>query len=96
MSKGKPVVGTNVGGIPEIIRDGENGYLFENENSEDLKEKLQKLISDSKLREKMGDKSIEILKSKFDPMIWQKTSSSLSTKYHKANEEWHYSKRHTS
>jgi glycosyltransferase involved in cell wall biosynthesis len=32
-----------------------------------MERKLQKLISDRKLREKMGDRSIEVLKSKFDP-----------------------------
>ena len=31
-----PVIGTRVGGIPEIVHEGENGYLFEKENVEEL------------------------------------------------------------
>lgn len=65
MSHGKPVIGTNVGGIPEIIYDGENGHLFENENPQDLYVKLKKLAGSADLREKMGKKSVEILNTKF-------------------------------
>src|SRR5690606_10653103 len=50
MAHAKPVVGTNVGGIPEIIRNGENGFLFKNEDVKDLTEKIQRLVSDPDLR----------------------------------------------
>ena len=32
MSFGKPVIGTNIGGIPEVIDHEKNGFLCENEN----------------------------------------------------------------
>lgn len=37
---GKPVIGANVGGIPEIIKDGETGFLFEMKNADDLSDKI--------------------------------------------------------
>jgi glycosyltransferase involved in cell wall biosynthesis len=40
---GKPVVGARIGGIPEMIADGENGLLFEPGNVEDLRLKLERM-----------------------------------------------------
>lgn len=51
MSYGVICIASNVGGIPEILQDGVNGFLFENENVFQLKEKLmnvQQLIRDGK------------------------------------------------
>jgi glycosyltransferase involved in cell wall biosynthesis len=42
---GKPVIGTNIGGITEMIDDGIDGYLFEAGNSRDLAEKMDLLLS---------------------------------------------------
>jgi len=55
MASGKPVIGSNVGGIPSIIRDGETGFLFQSENHADLAEKLELLMSDEALARRMGD-----------------------------------------
>ncbi|MBO7719375.1 MAG: glycosyltransferase family 4 protein [Methanosphaera sp.] len=41
-----PVIGSNIGGIPELIDDGKNGYLFEAGDVQDLKDKLLKIIND--------------------------------------------------
>ncbi len=41
-----PVVGANIGGIPELIKNGVNGDLFESGNAYDLKEKIEALYSD--------------------------------------------------
>lgn len=40
---GTPVLGTNIGGIPELIQKGKTGELFEYGNVSELKEKIQKL-----------------------------------------------------
>lgn len=45
MAHGMICVASQVGGIPEIISDGENGYLFEKSNIEQLKEKLRIAIA---------------------------------------------------
>jgi len=56
---GLPNVGSRVGGIPEIIDDGINGFIFEKEDVTQLSEKLKLLIDDQKLRKCMGKSSRE-------------------------------------
>ena len=43
---GTPVLGANIGGIPELIQNGKTGELFESANVKDLKEKIEKLWED--------------------------------------------------
>lgn len=64
-----PAIVSNTGGLKEIIRDGINGFLFENENSVDLAEKLSLLITDEKLRSSAGEKAKEILIGNFTTQI---------------------------
>lgn len=66
MSCGIPVIASNVGGIPEIIRNNENGFLIPPRNNKILKDKLIILIDNDRLREKFRRNSIEIIKDKFD------------------------------
>jgi len=42
---GIPVIGSRIGGIPELIKDGETGLLFEPGNVNDLRDKIIKLLS---------------------------------------------------
>ena len=44
---GTPVVGANIGGIPELIAQGQTGDLFESGNAEDLRAKIQTLWNDA-------------------------------------------------
>ena len=48
---GTPVLGANIGGIPELIQVGKTGELFESGNENDLKEKIKKFWDDKKLCE---------------------------------------------
>jgi len=48
---GTPVLGAEIGGIPELIQVGKTGELFESGNGKDLKEKIEKLWGDKKLCE---------------------------------------------
>lgn len=50
----KPVVGSRIGGIPELVLDGETGLLFEAGNAEDLREKLLTLWNSPSRCESMG------------------------------------------
>lgn len=54
MAHQKPIVATQVGGIPELVADGESGYLVERDNTTAAAEKLLNLLRDSELRRKMG------------------------------------------
>jgi glycosyltransferase involved in cell wall biosynthesis len=44
LSRGVPVVGSEIGGIPELIRDGYNGFLFAPGDALDLKRKIEELV----------------------------------------------------
>ncbi|MCP4723513.1 MAG: glycosyltransferase family 4 protein [bacterium] len=61
-----PVIGSDNGGVPEIIEDGVNGFLIEPDNSAELADKLIKLLGDKDLRTKMGKKGQKIVNEKFD------------------------------
>lgn len=66
---GKPVIGTSAGGSKEYISDGITGFVVAPKNAEALAEKINILIADSVLREKMGKASREISLSRFDRKI---------------------------
>jgi glycosyltransferase involved in cell wall biosynthesis len=54
MAVGTPVIASRVGGIPEIVRDGVDGFLVPAGDSKALAEKLGLLLRDSELRERLG------------------------------------------
>lgn len=54
MSVGTPVIASAVGGIPEIIRDGVDGFLVPPDDPLALAEKVKILLTDDKLRQEMG------------------------------------------
>ena len=51
---GLPVIGNNVGGIPEAIENGKSGFLVDSDNPADVIEKISLLLTNNSLREKMG------------------------------------------
>jgi glycosyltransferase involved in cell wall biosynthesis len=54
MAAGLPVVATAVGGIPEIVVDGETGFLVPAEDAGALTEAFERLLADRELRRRMG------------------------------------------
>ncbi len=65
MGKGLPIIATNVGGIPDTIVDGHNGYIISPGNISALKDKISLLISDSRLREQMGKASLNLAATRY-------------------------------
>jgi len=55
----RPVVATRVGGVPDVVRDGEDGFLVEAGATDDLAERLGRLARDPVLRARMGKKGRE-------------------------------------
>jgi glycosyltransferase involved in cell wall biosynthesis len=51
---GVPVIGSRLGGIPELVRDGENGLLVEPDSPAALASALQRLMEDGELRRRMS------------------------------------------
>lgn len=56
---GRPVVGSRVGGIPDFVRHGDNGYLAERGDVEDLAEKLLAVLEDPDAAGAMGRRGRE-------------------------------------
>ena len=54
LAGGCPVVATRVGGVPDVVRDGEDGFLVEPGAVDELAERLAQLAADPKLRARMG------------------------------------------
>ncbi|MBU0965469.1 MAG: glycosyltransferase family 4 protein [Proteobacteria bacterium] len=63
MQCGKPVVSTFEGAVPDIVDNGKTGLLVHQQNPEELADALQTLISDEKLRRKMGEEGRKKFKS---------------------------------
>jgi glycosyltransferase involved in cell wall biosynthesis len=66
MAHGKPVIATRVGGIPELISDGVNGYLVGRGDAEAMSERTLKLLDDVELRSRMGWAGKETVAARFD------------------------------
>jgi glycosyltransferase involved in cell wall biosynthesis len=54
MAMGRPVVASRIGGLPDIVVDGETGFLITPGDYRALREAVQRLLSDQALRERMG------------------------------------------
>lgn len=65
MGRGLPVIATDVGGIPEAVIDRENGFIIKPGDIKMLADRISTLADDPGLREKMGRRSLEIVRQKF-------------------------------
>jgi glycosyltransferase involved in cell wall biosynthesis len=54
MAHGKTVLASRIGGIPELVRHGETGFLFTPKNHEELSSKIRMLLADADLRARLG------------------------------------------
>ena len=73
----KAVVATNVGGIPELMKDGETGFLVRKGNEQELIEKLSFLINNEKESKQMGDKGRVFVEENFS---WGKITKHIVNK----------------
>ena len=62
---GIPIIGTRAGGIPEIVRHEENGYLIDPGDSRALGDRLSRLLGDDDLRRRMGQSGRRIAEADF-------------------------------
>ena len=60
-----PCISTNIGGIKDVVKDGENGLICENNNPDSLANSIQRLLDEPKLRRKMGENGYEKYKETF-------------------------------
>lgn len=69
MASGVPVIASDVGGIPEIIKDGETGLLTSPGNPRELAGKISLLIQDKQLGKKLSLRGRELMERKFSSQL---------------------------
>ena len=65
MAHAKPIVASRIGGIPELVRNGETGLLFEPKDTQQLSSRIRMLLDDSDLRTKFGRRARKIVESEY-------------------------------
>ena len=65
MFAGLPIIATNVGGVKELVREGENGFLVDSDSDNDLVKKMGYLIDNPLKRKEMGKESLKIAQENF-------------------------------
>lgn len=65
MALGKPVIASNVGGIPEIVKEGECGFLVDPKDAENLAKKIEELIRFPEATKKMGERGRAFVQGNF-------------------------------
>lgn len=65
MAHGKPVVGSRIGGIPELIVEGKTGLLYDAKNVQQLSDQIEHLMSNPELRKQMGKQARLRVEQKF-------------------------------
>ena len=65
MACGIPVIGSDTGGIPDIIKDGETGLLVRQKDSQDLVKQIIRLLTDEDLRKKMVRNAHDLIETQF-------------------------------
>jgi glycosyltransferase involved in cell wall biosynthesis len=63
MASGRPIIGTNIGGTPQVIKNGQNGILVEPKDSKALADSIVKVLADYDYSKKLGDNGYTIAKN---------------------------------
>lgn len=66
MAVGTPVVASAVGGIVDIVQDGVNGFLFEDDNPDQLARKVLAVMSDPKLRGRLSERARALFLERYE------------------------------
>jgi glycosyltransferase involved in cell wall biosynthesis len=78
LASGKPVVAYALDGTPEVVRDGETGYLVDPENVDQVVFAVSKLLSDADSMKRMGSAGRELVSKLFD---WRDMARILENDY---------------
>jgi len=81
MAMGKPIVASKVGGIPDLVKDGHNGFLVNPGDANDLFLAIRKLLLDKKMRYEMGNRGRAMVKDFSDDKMVEKIDTLYSSLY---------------
>jgi glycosyltransferase involved in cell wall biosynthesis len=65
LAGGRPVVATDVGGVPDVVRDGVDGFLVEPGDVDAMADRLAQLAADADLRRRMGEAGAESVRERY-------------------------------
>ena len=69
---GKPVIGSNMGGIPELVDNGKCGFIYKANDINDLSDKMKQLFNDDKLVMKFSKNAKERVKKLYSEEVYYK------------------------
>ncbi len=87
MSFGIPVVASRVGGVPNIVMNGQNGILVSAGNSKEIADSLNLLFQDISFRQKISREARNLIKTKYNSDIWCNTIQDQYAKLIQQNEQ---------
>lgn len=65
LAMGKPIIGSNLGGIPELVKNNETGYIYKYDNINDLTDKMREFFENKNKAEELGKNAKEKAKEDF-------------------------------
>jgi len=77
MACGVPLVASKIGGVPDVVKNGENGLLVPPKNSDALGDAIMSLLENEEIRKKMGKKGKEMVKN----YAWDKVAEMTGRVY---------------
>ena len=66
LMSGVPVVATQIAGVSELVEDGVNGFLVPPSDGDGLRDRIQTLLEDGELRQKLGEQGAIKVREQFD------------------------------
>jgi len=73
-----PVIGTEVGGIPDFLKDRENGLFCQVNNPQDISKKIEEILKDDDLRKTLKENGLDLVREKYG---WDKISQQMENIY---------------
>ena len=77
---GKPVIGANIAGIPELVKDKENGLIYDYDNVDELEKSMKLLFENEKLANEYGENAKKYAKNNYDKEIYYKKINNIYEK----------------
>ena len=78
MAAKKPVVSTNVSGVPYLLKDGKNGLMVNPRDPEALADRIERLLTDSKLYHEIAENGYQTVLQKYS---WDKVTDMIVEQY---------------
>lgn len=82
---GIPVIGSRIGGIPELVKDNETGLTFEPGNAEDLREKIETILTDRSSLVQMGKNAQKFVEDELNPEKYYQQLMKIYMRKHPVN-----------